>query len=110
MSDDLRVFVRDEEPDDHARVFEVTEAAFEDAPTARLNDELRREVSPYLSQVANGFLLPFVLVFMLRLINRTDLMGEFTNSRVYNFIIRATIGILVLLTASLAVLRVWEAR
>jgi predicted N-acetyltransferase YhbS len=52
LSGDLRVFVRDEEPDDYARVFEVTEAAFEDAPTARLNDELRREVSPYVSQVA----------------------------------------------------------
>ena len=64
----------------------------------------------YLSQVANGFLLPFVLVFMLRLINRADLMGQFTNSRAYNFITRATIGILVLLTLSLAVLRVWEAR
>jgi NRAMP (natural resistance-associated macrophage protein)-like metal ion transporter len=64
----------------------------------------------YLSQVANGFLLPFVLVFMLRLINRSDLMGQFTNSRGYNFITRAAVGILVLLTLSLAVLSVWEAR
>ncbi|MGH9786138.1 MAG: Nramp family divalent metal transporter, partial [Terriglobia bacterium] len=38
----------------------------------------------YLSQVANGFLLPFVLVFMLLLVNRVDLMGQYTNSRGYN--------------------------
>ena len=64
----------------------------------------------YLSQVANGFLLPFVLLFMLRLINREDLMGQFTNSRAYNLIARAAVGILVVLTLSLAVLSIWEAR
>lgn len=63
----------------------------------------------YLSQVANGFLLPFVLLFMLWLINREDLMGQFTNSRADNLIARAAVGILVVLTLSLAVLSVWEA-
>jgi NRAMP (natural resistance-associated macrophage protein)-like metal ion transporter len=38
------------------------------------------------SQVINGVLLPFVLVFMLLLINRVDLMGEYTNSRGYNVV------------------------
>ena len=36
------------------------------------------------SQVANGILLPFVLVFMLRLINDRELMGEHVNSRIFN--------------------------
>jgi NRAMP (natural resistance-associated macrophage protein)-like metal ion transporter len=39
-----------------------------------------------LSQVANGFWLPVVLVFMLLLVNRRELMGEFTNSRAFNAI------------------------
>ena len=63
----------------------------------------------YLSQVANGFLLPFVLLFMLGLINREDLMGQFTNSRMYNLIARATVGILAVLTLALAVLSIREA-
>jgi Mn2+/Fe2+ NRAMP family transporter len=33
-----------------------------------------------LSQVLNGLLLPIILVFMLKLINRPELMGEYTNS------------------------------
>jgi Mn2+/Fe2+ NRAMP family transporter len=37
-----------------------------------------------LSQVLNGILLPFVLVFMLLLVNKRDLMGKFVNSRNYN--------------------------
>ena len=64
----------------------------------------------YLSQVANGFLLPFVLLFMLWLINREDLMGRFTNSRAYNLIARAAVGVLVVLGLLLAVLSIWEAR
>ena len=64
----------------------------------------------YLSQVANGFLLPFVLVFMLLLVNRTDLMGQFANSRGYNLVARATVGALVLLTVSLVALSFWESR
>ena len=37
-----------------------------------------------LSQVANGFLLPFVLIFILLLVNRRDLMGEQVNNRTFN--------------------------
>jgi Mn2+/Fe2+ NRAMP family transporter len=33
-----------------------------------------------LSQVLNGILLPFVLVFMLLLVNKKELMGEYVNS------------------------------
>ncbi|MGD0893481.1 MAG: Nramp family divalent metal transporter [Terracidiphilus sp.] len=39
-----------------------------------------------LSQVLNGVLLPVVIILMLLLINRTDLMGEHKNSRLWNWI------------------------
>jgi len=39
-----------------------------------------------ISQVANGILLPFILIFMIMLINNKRLMGEYTNSKLYNFI------------------------
>jgi len=38
------------------------------------------------SQVLNGVLLPFVLVFMLVLVNRRSLMGAKVNSRLYNVV------------------------
>jgi len=39
-----------------------------------------------VSQIMNGVLLPFVLVFMLLLVNRGGIMGEHTNGRVYNLV------------------------
>ncbi len=39
-----------------------------------------------LSQVLNGVLLPVVLVFMLRLINKHELMGKYTNSIYFNVV------------------------
>lgn len=39
-----------------------------------------------LSQVANGVLLPFVLIFMLKLVNREELMGEMKNRRWQNVV------------------------
>ena len=39
-----------------------------------------------LSQVLNGVLLPFILFFMLRLINKKELMGKYTNSRWFNIV------------------------
>jgi Mn2+/Fe2+ NRAMP family transporter len=39
-----------------------------------------------VSQVTNGILLPFVLIFMLLLVNNKRLMGEHVNSRVYNIL------------------------
>jgi Mn2+/Fe2+ NRAMP family transporter len=52
----------------------------------------------YLSQVGNGILLPIILIFMLRLINDKRIMGEFTNSRAFNVIAWATVGIVIVLT------------
>ena len=54
-----------------------------------------------LSQVANGILLPFVLGFMLILINRERLMGEYRNGPWGNSIAIATSVIMVLLTIAL---------
>jgi Mn2+/Fe2+ NRAMP family transporter len=54
-----------------------------------------------LSQVLNGILLPFVLMFMLRLVNKDYLMGKFVNSRIYNAIAVATMVIMIGLSATL---------
>jgi NRAMP (natural resistance-associated macrophage protein)-like metal ion transporter len=43
-----------------------------------------------LSQVLNGVLLPVVMIFMLVLINKTELMGKHTNNRWFNVIAWAT--------------------
>jgi NRAMP (natural resistance-associated macrophage protein)-like metal ion transporter len=56
-----------------------------------------------LSQVANGVLLPFVLIFMLRLSNRADLMGEYRNSRAFNIIAWTTSLVMIALTLLLLV-------
>ena len=61
----------------------------------------------YLSQVANGFLLPFVLVFLLLLVNRADLMGRFKNSTGYNLIAGSTVAVLVILTLLLLGLEIF---
>ncbi len=52
-----------------------------------------------LSQVLNGVLLPFVLYFMLRLINNKELMGKYVNSRIFNIVAWATAVIVIGLTA-----------
>lgn len=51
-----------------------------------------------LSQVINGILLPFVLIFMLRLANRKDLMGDYRNTRVFNAIAWITCVVMIGLT------------
>ncbi len=53
------------------------------------------------SQVANGVLLPFVLIFMLKLVNKTELMGTYTNSRLGNIIAWSTSVIMIGLTVAL---------
>ena len=55
-----------------------------------------------LSQVANGVMLPFVLIFMILLINDSNLMGSHTNSRFFNIVSWITIVILIVLTAALS--------
>lgn len=50
------------------------------------------------SQVVNGILLPFLLIFMLILVNRKELMGEYRNSRAINIATWTTGVILILLS------------
>lgn len=52
----------------------------------------------YISQVVNGAVLPFVLIFMLLLINDKRLMGEYTNGPVFNAIAWGTVAIVLALT------------
>ena len=51
-----------------------------------------------LSQVANGVWLPVVLIFMLLLINRRDLMGEYVNTRGFNIVAWTTSVVVIILT------------
>ncbi|MDW5266592.1 MULTISPECIES: Nramp family divalent metal transporter [Acidobacteriaceae] len=51
-----------------------------------------------LSQVLNGVLLPIVLIFMLRLINKHELMGKYTNSRWFNAMAWLTTVIVIVLS------------
>ena len=51
-----------------------------------------------LSQVVNGAVLPFVLIFMLLLINQKELMGEYVNSRLFNVVAWATTLLMIGLT------------
>jgi NRAMP (natural resistance-associated macrophage protein)-like metal ion transporter len=59
---------------------------------------------PILSQVLNGVLLPVVLVFMLKLINKHELMGKYTNTRWWNAIAWVTVIIMI----GLSLVLVWN--
>ena len=51
-----------------------------------------------LSQVVNGVMLPFVLIFTVLLINDRELMGRYVNSRRYNFVAWTTVAVMITLT------------
>ena len=52
-----------------------------------------------LSQFLNGLLVPVIIIFMLRLINRKDLMGKYRNSIAFNVVAWLTVGIITVLFA-----------
>ena len=56
-----------------------------------------------LSQVANGVMLPFVLIFMLYLINNKELTGGCVNSKTFDIIAWVTVVIMIVLTGALVV-------
>ena len=56
-----------------------------------------------LSQVVNGILLPFVLIFVIALINDAELMGSHTNSKWYNVVSWFTVGIMIALTIAMVI-------
>jgi len=49
----------------------------------------------YFSQVINGMVLPFILIFMLLLINDKKLMGDHTNGPLFNVITWVTIIVMI---------------
>ncbi len=53
------------------------------------------------SQVLNGVLIPFVLIFMVKLINRKDLMGDYRNRTIANVIAVSTSAVMILLTIAM---------
>ncbi len=57
----------------------------------------------FLSQVANGLLLPFVLILMLLIINDKRVMGTYVNSKLFNFIAIATVLIVMGLSVGLII-------
>jgi NRAMP (natural resistance-associated macrophage protein)-like metal ion transporter len=61
----------------------------------------------YASQVLGGILLPLVLIFMLILINKQSLMGEYRNSLIQNVVSIATAVVIVILTVLLALTTIW---
>lgn len=52
----------------------------------------------FLSQVVNGAVLPFVLIFMLILINDKKLMGHYTNGHIFNLVAWITVIAMIVLT------------
>lgn len=61
-----------------------------------------------LSQAANSVFLPFVLVFMLLLINDKRLMGRYRNSGFFNTVAWGTVVITVCLTLGLTATMFWK--
>jgi NRAMP (natural resistance-associated macrophage protein)-like metal ion transporter len=57
----------------------------------------------YYSQVINGIILPFILIFMLLLINDKRIMGNYVNGRLMNIISWITVIILIGLSVALVV-------
>ncbi len=60
------------------------------------------------SQVGNGIWLPIVLIFILLLINRRDLMGEHTNTVLFNVIAWASSIIMIILTFILTYVAIFK--
>jgi Mn2+/Fe2+ NRAMP family transporter len=56
-----------------------------------------------LSQVVNGVVLPFVLIFMLLLTNDRELMGDHINSRAFNVIAWVTVVAMIGLTLAMLI-------
>jgi Mn2+/Fe2+ NRAMP family transporter len=57
-----------------------------------------------LSQVLNGILLPFILIFMLILINDKEIMGQYVNGKTFNIIAWGTAIAIIILTIFLVIL------
>ncbi len=56
-----------------------------------------------LSQVVNGVLLPFVLIFVLMLVNDRELMGPHINTRAFNVVAWTTVVVMIVLTLAMVI-------
>jgi Mn2+/Fe2+ NRAMP family transporter len=57
----------------------------------------------FYSQVLNGVLLPFILIFMLILINDRRIMGSYVNGKFMNVVTWLTVGIMIVLSLAIVV-------
>jgi Mn2+/Fe2+ NRAMP family transporter len=63
-----------------------------------------------LSQVINGILLPFVLIFMILIVNKRRVMKEWTNSGWYNIVAWTSVVLMVALTVVLVAFSIRDLR
>lgn len=61
-----------------------------------------------LSQVGNGIWLPIVLIFMLLLVNRRSLMGEYVNGRIFNVVAWVISIAMIILTLALVYVSIFN--
>jgi len=61
----------------------------------------------YFSQVLNGILLPFIIIFMLKLINKNELMGEYKNTKIYNVIAYISASIIIAVTLFMLIITIF---
>jgi Mn2+/Fe2+ NRAMP family transporter len=59
-----------------------------------------------MSQVINGVLLPFVLIYMILLVNKEKLMREWRNSRAYNTVAWTAVVVMIGLTLALVAISI----
>ncbi len=60
-----------------------------------------------LSQVLNGILLPIVMIFAVKLVNRRDLMHQWTNGPIYNLVAWLSVALMIGLSIALAVFSIF---
>jgi NRAMP (natural resistance-associated macrophage protein)-like metal ion transporter len=53
------------------------------------------------SQVANGILIPIILIYIINLCNDPEIMGEYTNTTMYNVISYGIVGLMILINGAL---------
>ena len=61
----------------------------------------------YFSQVLNGILLPFIIIFMLKLINKNELMGKYKNTKIYNVIAYISASIIIAVTLFMLIITIF---
>ena len=99
------------------KVVDILHSRQIDAFAFLCNDIVARDVCPGQKQMGMGghvhpfkvreVLLPFVLIFMLKLSNDRELMGKYVNSKAFNGIAWATTAIMIVLTVLLVIVTVF---